>query len=81
MNSGYFKKVVGMLFLVFVFCSIAEASGATRSYRMSVTIPATSFVQAKENPSSKIQNQEMQITMERDIRDNQIVMVKTAITK
>ena len=81
MNSGYFKNVASILFLIFVFCSAAEVSGATKAYRMSVTIPATSFIQAKADPSSRIQNQKMQITMERDIRDNQIVMVKTAVAK
>jgi len=82
MNIRYFKRITSLLLLIFAFCSFAEAGqSASRSYRMSVTVPARTYFPTMTGPSAKIQDQEMQIAMEEDVRENQIVMVKTAIAK
>jgi hypothetical protein len=81
MNNCYLKRIAGMLFLIFAFCSMVEAGpSASRVYKMSVTVPARTYVQVKTE-SSNIQKQEMQIAMEKDVRDNQVVMIKTAVLK
>ena len=81
MKKCYLKKTSFFLFLVFAFCSVAEAgTGAMKIYRMSVTVPTLTYVQSAET-SIRAQNPSMQVAMEKDVRDDQIVMIKTAIVK
>jgi|GEM_PF-1367378 len=82
MNNGYLKKIAGIFLLIFAFCSAAEAGpSASRVYKIGVTVPALFYVKAQTEGSAEIQNQAMQVAMEKDVRDNQIVMVKTVIAK
>ncbi len=82
MRTSYFKGIAGLFILVFAFCSIAEAgAGATKAYKLSVTIPATFQVQAKAQELSQASRKTMQIAMEKDIRNNEMVMVKTVVSK
>ncbi len=81
MKKCYLKKISGFLLLVFAFCSAAEAgTGAMKVYRMSVTVPALTYVHST-GTSIKAQNPTMQVAMEKDVRDGQIVMLKTAVIK
>jgi hypothetical protein len=81
MNSSYLKKVGGILVMIFAFCSMAEAGGASKAYKMSVTIPARTYVSAKAEVTPKIKKEWMQVAMEKGVRDNKVVMVKTAVVK
>ena len=69
---------MGNLMIVFVLCAAAEAGpSAGKTFKVSVTLPATSHVQAKQSMTT----QDTQIAMERDIRDNKLVTVKSIISK
>ena len=82
MNNSYLKRSASILLLIFAFCSLAEASpSASKAYKMSVTIPARAYLQAMTEPSSNTQNQEMLVAMEKGVRDNQVVMIRTAVAK
>ena len=80
MKSCFLIKTMGTLMMVFVLCAAAEAGPSTsRSYKVSVTLPATFRSQAKKDLSMNIKN--AQIAMEQDIRGNKTVMVKTVVPK
>ena len=70
------------IFAAGFFCSISEAApGASKVYKVSVTIPA--ICHTATNTSSRLQTeaQNMQVAMEQDVRSNETVVVKKVVAK
>ena len=64
-----------------IFCSSLEAAGASKTYKVSVTIPAICHAAVKAEQQLQANVVNMQIAMEQDTRDDQKVMVRTAVPK
>ena len=82
MNARSLKKLLSMMLVIILFSSAAEAGqGATKVYKISVTLPAMVYTQASSEQVAKAQDKNMQIAMEKGIRNNETVMVKTTVAK
>ena len=83
MGTRYLKRAAVMFLLILFYCSLAEAgASATKAYRFSVTVPARTYVDATMGSlSTSRQDRQMLVAMEEGVRNNQVVMIKTAVIK
>lgn len=80
MKKSSLSKVLSILALSFVFCSSLEAApGASKVYRVSVTIPA--ICHTAKSAAQLTEAASMQVALEQDMRENKQVVVKTAVVK
>lgn len=82
MKNFSLRKITSLLIISVLFYSPLEAAqGASKSYKVSVTIPAV--YHASIQPEARIQpnTNNFQMAMEQDIRNNEKVLVKTVVAK
>jgi len=82
MKNRSFMIFATMIFFFGLCISIAEAGpGASKAYRVSVTMPVTAENSMKQQKNTLSKQKEMQIKKTSAMRENQLVSLKTVTSR